>query len=81
MEGIAILTMLMSRYKVAIKEEPEYAHETFEERKARILNAKPGLTLTFVETFLPLDMNHTDDINICGLHSPIRVPLVFTKRD
>ncbi|ETW77984.1 cytochrome P450 monooxygenase 13 [Heterobasidion irregulare TC 32-1] len=57
-EGIAILTMLMSRYKVTIKEEPEYAHETFEERKARILNAKPGLTLT-----------------------PIRVPLVFTKRD
>ena len=70
--------MLMSRYKVAIKEEPEYAHETFEERKARILNAKPGLTLTFVDTLLPLDINHTD---FGGLHSPIRVPLVFTKRD
>ncbi|THH17554.1 hypothetical protein EW146_g3278 [Bondarzewia mesenterica] len=47
-EGIAILTMLMSRYKVSIKEEPQFAGETFEERKARIFNVKPGLTMTCV---------------------------------
>lgn len=51
-EGIAILTMLMARYKVEIKEEPEFAGETFEERKTRILNVKQGLTLTPVR--LPL---------------------------
>ena len=65
-EGVAILTMLMSRYKVAIKEEPEFANETFEERKTRILNAKPGLTLTFVDTLLPLDIYHTDNVIFCG---------------
>ncbi|KII87602.1 hypothetical protein PLICRDRAFT_54684 [Plicaturopsis crispa FD-325 SS-3] len=56
-EGIAILTMLISKYRISVKEEPQFANETFDERKARILNAKPGLTLT-----------------------PIRVPLVFTRR-
>ncbi|THH17553.1 hypothetical protein EW146_g3277 [Bondarzewia mesenterica] len=52
-EGIAILTMLMSRYKVSIKEEPQFAGETFEERKARIFNVKPGLTMTCVTSSLP----------------------------
>ncbi|EKM52722.1 uncharacterized protein PHACADRAFT_261326, partial [Phanerochaete carnosa HHB-10118-sp] len=45
-EGIAILTMLVSRYTIEVKEEPEFAGETFEERKERILRAKGGLTLT-----------------------------------
>ncbi|KAA1472086.1 cytochrome P450 [Dentipellis sp. KUC8613] len=45
-EGIAILTMLISRYRVEVKEEPEFANETFEERKARVLASKPGLTQT-----------------------------------
>lgn len=45
-EGIAILTMLISRYKVEITEEPEFAGETFEARKERVLRAKGGLTLT-----------------------------------
>ncbi|KAJ7340865.1 cytochrome P450 [Mycena albidolilacea] len=45
-EGIAILTMLMSQYKVTVKEEPQFAGETFEERKTRVLNSKPGLTMT-----------------------------------
>jgi hypothetical protein len=37
-EGIAVMTMLVSRYKVEVKEEPEFAGETFEERYARITN-------------------------------------------
>ena len=45
-EGIAILTMLVSQYKIEIKEEPQFAAETFEERKARVLASKPGLTTT-----------------------------------
>lgn len=51
-EGIAILTMLISRYKVEVKEEPQFAAETFEERKARVFAAKPGLTLTSVTDML-----------------------------
>ena len=47
-EGIAVLTILVSQYKIAIKEEPQFAGETFEERKSRILSVYPGLTLTYV---------------------------------
>ncbi|KAF8895567.1 cytochrome P450 [Infundibulicybe gibba] len=57
-EGIAILTMLVSKYRISVKEEPQFANETFEARKERILRARPGITLT-----------------------PIRMPLVFTRRD
>jgi hypothetical protein len=42
--GIAVMAMLLPRYKIEIKEEPEFAHETFEERYARITDFKPGLT-------------------------------------
>jgi len=45
-EGIAVLTMLVSQYKITIKDEPQFAGETFEERKSRILSARGGLTLT-----------------------------------
>ncbi|KAJ8086003.1 hypothetical protein PM082_004822 [Marasmius tenuissimus] len=56
-EGIAILTMLVSKYKISFKEEPQFAGETMEEKKARVFATKPGLTI-----------------------SPIRMPLVFTRR-
>jgi len=56
-EGIAVLTMLVSQYKITVKEELQFAGETFEETKSRILSATQKLTLT-----------------------PIRVPLVFTRR-
>jgi len=45
-EGIAIMTMLVSKYKIEIKEEPEFAGETFEERYARIMAFDQGLTTT-----------------------------------
>lgn len=38
------MAMLVSRYKIEIKEEPEFAGETFEERYARITDFKLGLT-------------------------------------
>ncbi|KAK7051243.1 hypothetical protein VNI00_004743 [Paramarasmius palmivorus] len=45
-EGIAILTMLVSQYKIELKDEPEFAGESFEQKKARLLACKPGITLT-----------------------------------
>ena len=45
-EGIAILTMLVAKYKITVKEEPQFTSETFEQRKARILKAHAVLTLT-----------------------------------
>lgn len=38
------MTMFVSRYKIEIKEEPEFAGETFEERYARITAFEQGLT-------------------------------------
>ncbi|KLO08417.1 cytochrome P450 [Schizopora paradoxa] len=45
-EMVAMLTILILRYKVEILEEPEFAGETFEERKARVLATRFGLTLS-----------------------------------
>ena len=45
-EGIAVITMLVSRYKIEIKEEPEFDGETFEERYARTTAFDQGLTTT-----------------------------------
>lgn len=45
-EGIAILTMLISKYKIEVKEEPQFAAESFEQRRERLLANRPGLTLT-----------------------------------
>ncbi|KAI0052106.1 cytochrome P450 [Auriscalpium vulgare] len=45
-EGIAIMCSIISKYKVEVKEEPQFANETFEERKTRVLKAKAGLTTT-----------------------------------
>ena len=40
------MVMLLSRYKITIKEEEEFKGETWEERKARILACTLGDTLT-----------------------------------
>lgn len=74
-EGIAILTMLVSQYKLSVKEEPQFAHEMFEERKARVIASRQGLTTTYVA--MPLFCFPM----ILTLHSPLRVPLVFTRRN
>ena len=51
-EAIAILTTLVSQYKVSVKEEPQFAHETFEERKARIMAARQGMTIMYTPMLL-----------------------------
>ena len=43
-EAIVVTTMLVSRYRIEIKEEPEFANETFEERYARITDFDSGLS-------------------------------------
>ncbi|KAI0298659.1 cytochrome P450 [Multifurca ochricompacta] len=53
-EGIAVMTMLVSNYKIEIKEEPEFAGETFEQRFARITAFDQGLT-TIAGLALSLD--------------------------
>lgn len=47
-EVLAVLTLMISKYKITIKDEPQFASETFEERKKRVLRAKNLLTLTYV---------------------------------
>ena len=47
-EGVAALSIFVSQYKMTVKEEPQFAAETFEERKTRILAARIGLTTTWV---------------------------------
>ena len=45
-EAVAVLSIIISKYKVELLEEPQYANETFEEKKARVLAVKRGITLT-----------------------------------
>jgi len=53
-EAIVILTMLVSRYKIEVKEEPQFSGETFEETKARITASKSGITMTPIRVPLVL---------------------------
>jgi cytochrome P450 len=51
-EGAAVLTILISQFIVSIKDEPQFASETYEQRKARVLDARAMLTLAPIH--LPL---------------------------
>lgn len=44
-EGVAILVMIASRYKIEIKDDPKFADETYEERWRRVLEIKDGITI------------------------------------
>jgi len=68
--------MLVSQYKITVKEEPQFAAETFEQRKSRLLDCSSALTLTYVLLFdctFIAEFDHED-------YRPTRVPLVFTRR-
>ncbi|TFK27616.1 cytochrome P450 [Coprinopsis marcescibilis] len=45
-EAVAVMAMFISKYKVSIKEEPQFSSETFEQRYERIFASKEVLTLT-----------------------------------
>ncbi|TEB40155.1 cytochrome P450 [Coprinellus micaceus] len=57
-EGVAILATLLPKYKVSIKEEPEFAHETFEERKARVLAGR--MSVMYAPIRLPITFTRRD---------------------
>ncbi|TFY53671.1 hypothetical protein EVJ58_g9325 [Rhodofomes roseus] len=44
-EGVAILTYIIKHFRVEVLEEPQYAGETFEQRKRRLLRCRTALTL------------------------------------
>ena len=46
-ESIAVITIMMLKYRVEIKEEPEFIGETFEQRFARITSSENYLTNTY----------------------------------
>ena len=43
-ESLAVINMLVSRYRLEVKEEPEFAGETFEERYTRVTTFDEGIT-------------------------------------
>ncbi|VDB94071.1 unnamed protein product [Peniophora sp. CBMAI 1063] len=45
-EAVAILTKIISRYSVKITETPDLVEASFEQRKARVMALKPGMTTT-----------------------------------
>ena len=47
-EGTAVLVMLVSHYRITVKEEPQFVGETFEEKKSRILSSHLAVTVTCV---------------------------------
>ena len=47
-EATAILTRLVMHYKVSITEEPQFAHETFKQRKERVMRSHQGMSMTYV---------------------------------
>jgi hypothetical protein len=46
--AVAILILLISKFKISIKDEPQFASETFQEKKERLSKSKVQLTLTYV---------------------------------
>ena len=65
--------MMMLRYRVEPKEEPEFIGETFEERFARVMASEIYLTNTYANDLTSLK---TPKLSF----SPTRVPLVFKRR-
>ena len=51
-EGVAMMVSLISRYQFEVMEEPQFAGETFAQRKERVLKTAVGLTLTYVQLAL-----------------------------
>jgi hypothetical protein len=49
-EQIAILSVIVLHYKITVLDEPQYAHETAEERKRRVLATQSLLVVKPVRT-------------------------------
>ena len=73
-ESIAAITMMILKYRVEVKEEPEFIGETFEQRFARIMTSEQLLTNTYALSSLSCFPRPEFSF------SPTRVPLVFKRR-
>ena len=65
--------MMLLKYRVEVKEEPEFVDETFEQRFARITASESYLTNTYA---YPHSLVPQPEFSL----SPNRVPLVFKRR-
>ena len=45
-EALAALAVLTTHYEGSVMHEPQFVHESFEQRKERVLRSRPGLTTT-----------------------------------
>ena len=70
-----MMVSLISRYQFEVMEEPQFAGETFSQRKERVLKTAVGLTLTCV---LSCSEDVVWTLTACR---PARVPLTFHRRD
>ncbi|KAI0720704.1 cytochrome P450 [Cerioporus squamosus] len=44
-EGVAVLALIVSKYRVEVKDEPQFRGETLEQRRARLLKSQHSLTI------------------------------------
>ena len=56
------MTMLVSRYKIEVKEEPQFAGETFEERYARVMAFDESMTVMRVMSTLHPHGDFTENV-------------------
>ena len=47
-EAVPILSLIIARYRVEVQNEPQFASETFEQKRERILTAETRITTTWV---------------------------------
>jgi hypothetical protein len=73
-EGIAVITMMMLKYRVEVKQDPEFAGETLEQCFARITSSEQYLSNTYAMSSLSYLLRPEFSCR------PDRVPLVFKRR-
>jgi hypothetical protein len=61
-EQIAVLSVIVLHYKITVLDEPEYAHETAEERKMRVLAPYARFTLKPIR--IPVEFTPREGANI-----------------
>ena len=54
-ESLTTIALIVLHYRIEVLEEPQFAHETLEQRRERVLEAHEG-ALTLTPTRLPLQL-------------------------
>jgi len=72
-ESVAVLVAILSRYQITVTEDEQFAEESMQERKERVLATASGITLTFVSLFLySIPKLNTANIDRRESRSPLR---------